>query len=732
MTNIEIWGGIECTINRVNDTYYDQLEFSGHYLRDKDIDLFAELGITGLRYPILWERHCSQPDTPIDWLPIEHNLNKIKELGIRIIAGLVHHGSGPSYTSLLDTTFVDGLEAYADKVACKFPWIDDYTPINEPLTTARFCGLYGFWHPHAKSDLLFSKILLNECKATVLAMKAIRKINPNARLVQTEDIGKTYSTPLLKYQADFENERRWLSYDLLCGKLTKGYRMWDHLIWLGISEEDLNFFVENPCPPDIIGVNHYLTSERFIDEHIEKYPAMTHGGNGQHVYADVEAVRVDLREATGPEVLIKELWDKFKIPIAITEVQLSCTREQQLRWMKHMWDSARNLKNNGVDILALTSWSLLGAFGWNHLLTENHQDYETGVFDIRAALPRPTALAKMIKALANNEAYNHPFLEDVGWWKKDKRVIYFPFANKPDQATAPAVNKVAETKINKRPILIIGKSGTLGNAFARACDERDIYYQLLSRADMDICNSEMVEKVIMERKPWAIINAAGYVRVDDAETDAEKCFLYNMAGPSTLSLICKKYDIRLVTFSSDLVFDGKKGIPYLESDLTAPLSVYGHSKAKAETNILSLNPDALIIRTSAFFGPWDEYNFIRGTLNSLNKNQPIQAASDSFISPTYIPDLTNSSLDLLTDEESGIWHIANSGEVSWADLAVEVASRAKLNKDLIIATPIEELNYKAIRPLYSVLQSEKGILLPSLESALDRFFFSNPIINFDS
>lgn len=728
MPDIEIWGGIECTINRIRDAYFDQLEFSGHYLRDEDIELFAGLGIKALRYPILWEHHCTRQGNPIEWLQTAQKLDKIKQTGIRVIAGLVHHGSGPSYASLPDATFVEGLEEYAGKVARKFPWITYYTPINEPLTTARFCGLYGFWHPHAKSDLVFSKILLNECKATVLAMKAIRKINPDARLIQTEDIAKTYSTLLLKYQADFENERRWLSYDLLCGKLTKGYRMWDHLIWLGIPEADLNFFVENPCPPDIIGVNHYLTSERFIDENIDKYPLSSHGGNGQHAYADVEAVRVNIKEETGPEILIKEVWDRFKIPIAITEVQLSSTREQQLRWMKHIWDSTKNLKNKGVDILAVTSWSLLGAFGWKYLLTENHEDYETGAFDIRGSLPRPTALAKMIKTLADNKEYNHPFLDDTGWWKKDNRLLYFPFSD--SQNAALKLTDPVQVKVNRRPLLIIGKNGTLGKAFAKVCDDRDIDCQLLARTDMDICNPDMVEKVILERNPWAIINAAGYVRVDDAETDAEKCFLDNMAGPLNLSLICKKYGVRLLTFSSDLVFDGKKVVPYLESDVTAPLSIYGHSKAKAEANIISFNPDTLIIRTSSFFGPWDHYNFVTLTLNLLSKNQAIQAAGDSLVSPTYIPDLTNASLDLLTDEESGIWHIANTGEVSWADLAIEVAGRGNFNKDLIEALPMRELKYKAIRPAYSVLKSEKGIILPSLENALDRFFFSNPTINF--
>src|SRR5690606_14223970 len=139
----------------------------------------------------------------------EKKLDFLNNKGIDVIAGLVHHGSGPSYVNLLDDSLVSGLEKYAKNVATQFPWINYYTPINEPLTTARFCGLYGFWAPHKNDDKSFLTILLNECKAIVLAMSAIRSVNPSAQLAITEDLGKVHSSSLLKYQADFENKRRW-------------------------------------------------------------------------------------------------------------------------------------------------------------------------------------------------------------------------------------------------------------------------------------------------------------------------------------------------------------------------------------------------------------------------------------------------------------------------------------------------------------------------------------------
>src|SRR6185295_11672948 len=113
----------------------------------------------------------------------------------------------------------------------------------------------------------------------------------------------------LKYQANFENKRRWLSLDLLCGKVTPRHPLYRYMLRFGITPNELLFFEENPCPPSVIGINHYVTSERFIDENLEKYPRHTWGGNRRHQYADVEAVRVSVDCMAGPYALFKEAWE---------------------------------------------------------------------------------------------------------------------------------------------------------------------------------------------------------------------------------------------------------------------------------------------------------------------------------------------------------------------------------------------------------------------------------------
>ncbi|KAA8481709.1 dTDP-4-dehydrorhamnose reductase [Arcticibacter tournemirensis] len=716
---MELWGGIECTINRVGNLYLDQLDYSGHYNRTEDLELFADLGISKIRYPVLWERHLPEADIDINWSDTEKRLLKIKELGIDPIAGLVHHGSGPAYVQMTDDSFPKGLAGFATKTAAKFPWIKYYTPINEPLTTARFCGLYGHWYPHESSDNSFLRILINECKATVLAMREIRKINPGAILVQTEDLGKIHSTPLLKYQADFENTRRWLSIDLLCGKVHSKHPLWSYLQRAGINDRDLGFFLENPCPPDIIGFNHYVTSERFLDERVEHYPSHTHGGNHFHRYADVEAVRVAGTEMSGPYNLLKEAWERYHLPMAITEVHLHCTREEQLRWFDSVWKSAIKLEDEKIDLRAVTTWAMLGSFGWNKLLTRPNGEYEPGIYDVRSGRPRPTALCKMIRSLSKKEKYNHPVTERPGWWKKDTRIIYNHDPIKIENIT---------NQRNIPPLLIVGKTGTLGNAFARICKLRDIDYKLSGRQEFDITDLAGMEKLIREVKPWAIINTAGFVRVDEAEDDELNCFLSNTTGPGHLAALCNKYGIKLMTFSSDLVFDGRKNIPYIEDDNVNPLNNYGLSKAKAEQAVLQSCPDALIIRTSAFFGPWDKYNFVSEVHNAVKKRIPFRAVNDIIISPTYVPDLVNVCLDLLIDDEKGIWHLANDVALSWFDLAAQISERSGGDPALIIPISAAEMDFRAMRPIYSALRSTRGDLLPCLDDALNRYFAEQLIV----
>ncbi len=418
---LELWGGVECTINRVGDEYFDQLETGGHAHRPDDLDAFAGLGLRTLRYPVLWERTAP---AAADWSWPDERLGILRRLGVRPIVGLVHHGSGPLHTNLVDPSFAEGLAAYAGAVARRYPWVEDYTPVNEPLTTARFSGLYGHWYPHGHDDLTFLRALLTECRAVVLAMRAVRAVTPGARLVQTDDLGKTHGTAALAYQVDFDNERRWLSWDLLDGRVDPRHPLWGYLLWAGLREDELNWFRDNPCPPDVIGINYYITSERYLDERLDVYPPATHGGNGRHRYADVEAVRVLAGGLAGPGTLLAEAWRRYRRPLAVTEAHLGCTSDEQVRWLWEVWTEAREQQARGVDVRAVTVWALLGSHDWNCLVTRRTGHYEPGVFDLRGGRPRPTELAGLVRALAAGRTPDHPALAAPGWWHRPERLTY--------------------------------------------------------------------------------------------------------------------------------------------------------------------------------------------------------------------------------------------------------------------------------------------------------------------
>lgn len=415
---LQVWGGVECTVNRVCDRYFDQMQMSGHDRRLDDFEKFAALGMTSLRFGLLWERQHRDPS----WTWADAGLSQLRQSGIRPVVGLVHHGSGPKHTSLLDPAFPEKLASYAGSVARRYPWLDAYTPVNEPNTTARFSGMYGVWYPHHQSRLSYLRALLNQMKATVLSMRAIRKVQPDAALIQTEDLGRVWGTAPLASTCDLWNERRWLPFDLLCGMVDRDHALFSYMVEAGIAERDILFFRDNPCPPQVLGMNYYLTSDRFIDHRLHLYPHNRRSSEG--AFADVEAVRIHHRGIVGFESVLHETWARYKLPIALTEVHLGCSVDEQIRWAFEAWEGATKARDAGVNCVALTFWALLGSFFWDTLVTSEDGAYEPGVFDITRGAPIPTELAEIVAQLGRGESPWNPALSRQGWWRDESRLHY--------------------------------------------------------------------------------------------------------------------------------------------------------------------------------------------------------------------------------------------------------------------------------------------------------------------
>jgi dTDP-4-dehydrorhamnose reductase len=393
--------------------------------------------------------------------------------------------------------------------------------------------------------------------------------------------------------------------------------------------------------------------------------------------------------------------------MAVTEAHHGSTREEQVRWLMEVWRGVEELRADGQDIRAVTIWSMLGAVDWNSLLVRRNGFYEPGAFDVRGGQPRRTAIGGAAASLASTGSYDHPVLDQQGWWRRDGRHYH------------PPARTSGTRSGRRRPILIAGATGTLGQAFARICARRGLDHVLLARSEMEIASAASVDSALARHRPWAVVNAAGYVRVADAARERDACFRANVTGAELVARACSRLGLPAVTFSSDRVFNGGLGRAYVERDATCPTCVYGESKAEAERRVAEAHPDALLIRTSAFFGPWDGANFVHKVLANLEAGRSIKPAS-GIVSPTYVPDLANAVLDLLVDEERGVWHLTNDGMTSWSELAERVAGEAGLSwraRPRLVEgdTPM------------TALSTERGLIMPRLDDAISRYFHDRQV-----
>lgn len=664
---LELWGGFECTIVRVGSDFRDQVDDTGHRRRPDDLDRVRALGIRTLRYPALWE--AISPDTPdaCDWTWQDERLDRLQRLGIRPILGLLHHGSGPRYTNLLDPDFPQLFARHAARVAQRYPWVDAYTPVNEPLTTARFSALYGHWYPHRRDLGDFLRATVHQCKATVLAMRAIRAVRPGAELIQTEDIGKTFSTLDLEAQARYENDRRWLSLDLLCGRVDRHHPWRDTFRAHGVADRDLDLFLDGEGAPDVIGVNHYLTSERFLDGDWHRYPEQFRGGNGVVTYADAEAVRAGLPDAMiGPRARLREVLERFGRPVAVTEAHLGCSREEQLRWLAEVWHDAHALKAEGADVRAVTVWALAGSVDWPSLLTERRGLYEPGAFDVRAPVPRVTALGRSAAALATSGSFDHPTL-GRGWWRRPARLY------------GHVLHEAGSSQDDSAPRLLIGDGdGALATGFVAECEARGLPWAPLPA-------SAPSDGPAAQDRPWAIIDTGGSTADGHAALAAA-------------------LDIPLVIFSSEAVFDGRLGRPMVEGDEPCPGGLAGARQLARERAATARHRRTLLIRTSLPFGSGIRAGPGSSTMWAGSRFEP-----GSLVSPTFVPDLVQAVLDLLIDGETGTWHLVNAGSMRWGDAA------ARLGLAPPAPGPAQE------SPVVLALASEKAWIMPTLEHALARF-----------
>jgi dTDP-4-dehydrorhamnose reductase len=239
-----------------------------------------------------------------------------------------------------------------------------------------------------------------------------------------------------------------------------------------------------------------------------------------------------------------------------------------------------------------------------------------------------------------------------------------------------------------RGVLITGAGGQLGAALREAFPQADAR----TRAELDVTRpiAEQVTDCDL------VLHAAAWTDVDGAEVDPAGAEAVNVLGTRNVAAI----DAPVLYYSTDYVFDGREGEPYVESDEPNPLSVYGRTKLAGEREIR----DGWVVRSSWLFG-WTGKNFVRTMLELGREREEVRVVEDQVGCPTYVGHLAEATRDVL-DRPEGIWHVAADGECTWAEFAREIFDQAGIDCEVVPVTT-EELGRPAPRPAYSVLRSEK-------------------------
>lgn len=278
-------------------------------------------------------------------------------------------------------------------------------------------------------------------------------------------------------------------------------------------------------------------------------------------------------------------------------------------------------------------------------------------------------------------------------------------------------------------VVVFGAAGQLGVELVQVLTDRGYAVHPFNRTSVDITNLRLLEQTLAALDPKAVINTAAYNQVDVAETEPQAAYAANGLGVRNLAVACRQMDSLLVHFSTDYVFDGRLGRPYVEDDRPHPLGAYAVSKLAGELYAQAYLENPLIVRTSGVFGPGGlrtaRGNFVELMLRLAQGGQPIRVVEDHVASPTYAPALAERTVDLIETRHRGVFHIGGGAAISWFDFAKKIFAASGLSPEL---RPTNEREYRtaARRPKYSALANARlesaGLRpMPSIDEALQSY-----------
>lgn len=284
-------------------------------------------------------------------------------------------------------------------------------------------------------------------------------------------------------------------------------------------------------------------------------------------------------------------------------------------------------------------------------------------------------------------------------------------------------------------VVIAGASGQLAKSFIYEFNKRKIEFIAPREDEFDITNYYKMNKFIAPFRPDIIINCAAYNNVELAEQNATQAIDVNYKGVRNLVKISQLYNIKLVHFSTDYVFDGMKNSPYVETDIPDPLNLYGKSKLAGENEVMPYD-NSLVFRLSWVIG-YGKSNFLYKLTNWIQNNDSIMVSKDEISVPTFTFDIVKYVLMALDKKLTGLYHLTNSGKASRYELAVKYVKLMGFTNE-IIPVPMATFKNNVKRPLVTVMSNKKiseilGVNIPCWEESLKIYcnaVRSNPDLRF--
>jgi beta-glucosidase/6-phospho-beta-glucosidase/beta-galactosidase len=375
------------TIKRI-----DEMEKCCHYKNwQKDFELVRDMGISFLRYgPPYYKTHTGPGQ--YDWEFTDDTFRRMQELHITPIVDLCHFGVPDWMGDFQNPDFPQYFAEYAKAFALRFPTLQFYTPINEIFITAMFSAYYGWWNERLSSNTAFVTALKHLCKANVLAMQEILKIQPDAVFVQSESSEYFHPVrPEVMARANFLNQKRFLALDLTYGYPIR-VMMYEYLLENGMTKEEYQWFQQNQVSARcIMGNDYYATNEHLV------LPNGTTRASG---------------EIFGYYVITHQYYNRYKLPIMHTETNMKAPGSEE--WLWKQWANLYRLIQDGVPVIGFTWYSLTHQVDWDTALREdNGRIHEVGLYDLeRNEMPVGKAYRRLIsqwKDVLAQESYGLHF-----------------------------------------------------------------------------------------------------------------------------------------------------------------------------------------------------------------------------------------------------------------------------------------------------------------------------------